>query len=169
MVGRKRKPTKLHLVHGTAQKCRINKNEPKPPDDLPRSAAELDSRESYWYGIVVSRIQLLGVASSVDSERVMMLAQDLAMLELHNQDIRERGRIYAKIDLVKLPPTKEHPAGEVKAQKTWKANPAVGQRSDCIRRINSMLSEFGISPASRPKVSASGKDAEQKTGWEALV
>jgi P27 family predicted phage terminase small subunit len=162
MPGRKRKPAKLHLIQGTAQPCRMNKNEPVAPDDIPRPACEIGERESYWYGILVGRIQSLGIASSTDSEMVMLAAQCLADVETCQSDIKENGRNYTKIELLTLPD------GTIKAQKMLKANPAVAQLSDLRRNTQSLLNEFGLSPASRGKVSATGKKAEESNPWEAF-
>lgn len=160
MAGRKPKPTKLKLIKGTARKCRLNPKEPRAPENVPRAAVDLDSRSSFWYGIAVSRVQGLGIASVVDSERIMLLAMDLANLELHDTDIKEYGRVYVKVELLELPD------GTTKAQKILKANPAVGQRDACVRRINGMLSEFGLSPASRSKVTKSDDGEKEKNPFE---
>ena len=41
MSGHKRLPARLHVVRGTAQPCRINKDEPKAPDKAMRHARSL--------------------------------------------------------------------------------------------------------------------------------
>lgn len=134
MAGRKRKPSKLHLIQGTARPCRTNKKEPKAPEDVPRPAVDLDSRSAFWYGILVSRIQSLNVGSSADSEAVMLAATRLAEIEECDKKIAEYGRVYEHDGLIK-------------------SNPAVGQRSEAARHLQSLLAEFGLSPASRAKVS----------------
>jgi P27 family predicted phage terminase small subunit len=163
MAGRKRKPHHLHIVQGTIRPCRINKSEPKAPDEPPRAAVELDSRPAFWFGVVVGRLQGMGIASSADSEEVMLLAKRLAEIEECDVSIKEHGRVAVKIELITLP------SGEVKAQKTLKANPAVAQRSEAMRHAQSLLAEFGLSPASRGKVSAQSKGAENANPWESLV
>ena len=166
MAGRKRKPTHLHVVQGTAQPCRINKAEPKAPDEPPRSAVELEPRAEFWYGVIVGRLQGIGIASTVDSDNVMLLAMRLAEVEERTADIRAQGATYVKVDLIEVPGEDGKPV--VKAQKTIKANPAVAQRSEAMRHAQSLLAEFGLSPASRPKVSAPGRKP-QANSWESLV
>jgi len=168
MPGRKRKPTHLHIVQGTAQPCRMNKLEPKAPTEAPQPAIELNSRASYWYGVLVGRIQSLGVASIADSEQVMLLAIRMEEVEALTADIDANGRTLwveqvqtyhgrimygegGKPLIVRVP----HP------------NPAVGQRSDALRHAQSLLAEFGLSPASRGKVSKQPKEAPANR-WEAL-
>jgi len=41
-----------------------------------------------------------------------------------------------------------------------RAHPAVAMRSDAARRFQSLMSEFGLTPASRSKVSAQGGEGE---------
>lgn len=149
MAGRKRKPSKLHLIQGTARPCRTNKKEPKAPEDVPRPAVDLDSRSAFWYGILVSRIQSLNVGSSADSEDVMLCAKLLADIEDCEAKIAAWGRVY-------------------EANGILKSNPAVGQRSEAMRHIQSLLSEFGLSPASRAKVSANDTKREAVNPFEAF-
>jgi P27 family predicted phage terminase small subunit len=149
MAGRKRKPSKLHLIQGTARPCRTNKKEPKAPEDVPRPAVDLDSRSAFWYGILVGRIQSLNVGSSADSESVMLAARRLAEIEECDKNIDEFGMVYKHNDLIK-------------------ANPAVGQRSEAARHLQSLLSEFGLSPASRAKVSANDTKRESVNPFEAF-
>ena len=163
-TGRKRIPTKLHIVKGTAQPCRINKREPKAPNEPPRAAIELRPKQAYWYGVIVGRLQAMGIASSADSEAVMLLAECFEDIEECNESIKEHGRVYVKYELVTLP------SGEIKAQKMLRSNPAVGQRGDARRHAQSLLVEFGLTPASRGKVSVpeQGKGAAGNP-WEMLV
>lgn len=156
MAGRKRKPTHLHIVQGTKRPCRINKAEPDVPNEPPRAAVELESRVSFWYGIVVGRIQSVGVGSSADSEQVMLLANRLAEVEACDADIKKFGRVFENID----PKT-----GSI----SIKANPAVAQRSEAMRHSQSLLAEFGLSPASRGKVSANEKKKQPVNPWQEIA
>lgn len=166
MAGRKRKPTKLHLIQGTARPCRINKSEPAAPNEPPSSATELDSRASFWFGVIVGRLQSMGVASSVDSEQVMLLAIRLAEIDECNADIKQHGRTTVKIELIEIPDVD----GKMitKAQKYIRSNPAVAQRSEAMRHAQSLLAEFGLSPASRGKVSKQGDSESNANPWEAF-
>ena len=162
MAGRKRLPTRLHIVRGTAQPCRINRDEPKAPNEPPRPAIQLSSRASFWFGVIVGRIADMGISSVADSESVMLLALRLAEVEECDQEIKENGRVYAKFELVELP------SGETRAQKILKANPAVAQRSEAMRHAQSLLAEFGLSPANRAKIPA--RDAQKaENPWEKLI
>jgi hypothetical protein len=169
MAGRKRKPTHMHLVQGTARPCRINKNEPVAPNEPPSPAVALQPRASFWYGVIVGRIQNLGIASSVDSENVMLLAIRLAEIEECDKDIALNGRVL----VIKSPKTyrgqlildaDKKPVEETKTM----ANPAVAQRSEAMRHSQSLLAEFGLSAATRGKVSKQTTKEAPANRWEAL-
>lgn len=155
-------------MQGTARPCRLNKREPKAPDEPPRAASELSPRASFWYGVICGRIRSMGVGSSADSEMVMILAMRLAEIEECNADIAQYGNKTSKIELITVPD--ENGQMVTKAQRSWKHNPAVAQRSEAMRHSQSLLAEFGLSPSSRGKVSATAREGkgEQSNPWEAL-
>ena len=171
MAGRKRKPTHMHLIQGTARPCRINKSEPVPSPEPPRAAIELRPKSSFWFGIVVGRLQGIGIASSTHSENVMLLAMRLAEVEECDADIAVNGRIF----LVREVKTYR---GQVVYDKEGKPvetvkpvpNPAITERAEASRHAQSLLAEFGLSPASSGKVSApGGKRKAEPTSWQAIA
>jgi len=149
MAGRKRKPRYMHLVQGTAQPCRM-KDEPKAPPSAPNPAIEISSRASFWFGVLCTRLQALKIGSAVDSETVMLCAVRLAEIEECNADIQAYGRVTFKIETIMVPGPDDKLV--MKAQKILKSNPAVTQRSEALRHAQSLLAEFGLSPASRGKI-----------------
>jgi hypothetical protein len=169
MPGRKKLPTKFKLIKGTDRKCRTNKSEPIAPDEPPRSAISLPSSASFWYGVAVSRIQSLGVGSVVNSEMVMLLAIVLEGIEADEKDIGINGR------QILISETKTY-RGEVILGKDGKpvetvkpiTNPAVMRLSDGIKRAQSLLAEFGLSPSSQSKVSRNDKPKESANPFEAF-
>ena len=169
MPGRKRKPTHLHIVQGTAQPCRLNKLEPKAPNTPPQPATPLEPRVSFWYGVVCGRIQGLGIASSVDSEMVMLLAMRLAEVDECTAHIKEHGSVTKKIEMIDVPVPDRPGEFITEAQILLKPNPAVAQRTQAVRHAQSLLAEFGLSPASRAKVSKldSTRKAPENI-WESL-
>lgn len=162
MAGRKKLPTNMKLIKGTSRKCRENPNEPVSPPDVPRAAVDLPSRASFWFGILVGRAQSLNVGSSADSEMLMLAASRCAEIEEADKLIAEIGPVYSKVELITLPD------GKVKAQKTYKSNPACAQRSEALRHLQSLLAEFGLSPASRSKVSANDGQKPVANPFEAF-
>jgi phage terminase small subunit len=169
MVGRKKIPAHMHIVKGTARPCRMNKKEPKAPNEAPSSAVELSPRASFWYGVIVGRIQGLGIASSVDSENVMLLAIRLAEIEECDKDIAANGRVLYVREVKTyrgeiIYDNQRKPVESVKPV----SNPAVSQRSDAMRHTQSLLAEFGLSAAMRSKVSKLQPDVVPANSWEAF-
>ena len=171
MTGRKRKPAHMHLVQGTVRPCRVNKHEPKAPAELPSAPyCQVSERCAVLFGLIVGWLQGMGIASVVDTANITNLAMRLEEIEDCTTEIRERGRTYAKIELIEIPEIDENGKQVMilKAQKLWKPNPAVAQRSEAMRHAQSLLAEFGLSPASRSKVSVD-KKGQSIDRWKSLV
>lgn len=172
MPGRKRKPTRLHLLQGTAQPCRMNPKEPKAPAELPSVPyCQVSERCIVLFGMIISWLYGMRIASVVDTANITHLAMRLEEIEECNREIKERGRNYAKIDLIEVPEMDGNGKQKMvlKAQKLWKPNPAVAQRSEAMRHAQSLLAEFGLSPASRGKVSASSEQSKTDNSWESFL
>ncbi len=175
MKGRKRLPRHLKLVKGTLQPCRENKREPQPPPSVPAPAIELGSRESYWFGIVVGRLQAMHIGSAVDSEMVMLLATRLAEIEECDALIKEHGRTYSRYETIEVPNPKypgplttegkpTEPKMIVRTQRILKSNPAVSMRSEGLRHAQSLLAEVGLSITGRNRISVS--DDDDPSPWD---
>lgn len=173
MKGRKRKPTHMNLVEMTARKDRQNKNEPRPAPDLPTAPfCPVLPRCSVLFGMIVGWLQRMGLASSSDTVAISLLAMRLEEIEQCAENIQANGSAYAKIELIEVPVPDNPGKTAVKAQEVWKSNPAVAQRAEAMRHAQSLISEFGLSPAARAKVSAIlGVGGEKKAGnpWESIA
>src|SRR5262245_6070467 len=95
MAGRKRKPSHIHLVQGTARPDRINKNEPKAPSEPPRAPSFLSKRAAEHFGTLTARIQSLGLATVADTEKVMLAAVRMEEIETLYGVIQAEGYTYA--------------------------------------------------------------------------
>jgi P27 family predicted phage terminase small subunit len=158
-------------MRGTARPCRINRNAPAAQNEPPRAPAELSKRATEIFGTLVGRLESMRLASATDTELLALLAARLEEHELATENIRANGSTYAKIEIIEVPDP-EHPGSTItRTQKMWKANPAVAQRSEAMRHCQSLLAEFGLSPASRARLAAPGhgKAADESNRWEALV
>ncbi len=152
-MARKRLPTKLHIVRGTAQPCRINKLEPKAPPEPPRAPEWLSKRATEIFGMLTGRLQGMGLASVAYTEMQALAAIRLEEVELRQADIDANGAVYAKVELIEVPDPERPGSTVTKAQKIWKANPAVAMRDAAARHAQSILSgEFGLSPSGKTKV-----------------
>ena len=143
-AGRPLKPTVLKALGGTLQPSRTNAHEPTPAVFLPTPPAWLsDKARQYWgdIGAVLLDMKLCTVA---DGPALQLLTETLAEWAEARQAVHRKGLTYetttATGDLMCRP------------------NPEVTIAADAMRRALRMLSEFGLTPASRGKVSALGDE-----------
>lgn len=149
-----RKPTALKVLHGTNRKDRANPAEPKagmlradapPPDWLSERGREA------WTDLL-PLLRGMKVATVADPTALALLCDALAEYVEARSVVAEQGAIYWT-------------RGKVEMQRT---HPAVAIAQDAWRRAKTMLSEFGLTPAARSRVSsASGEEQDPLAKWAA--
>lgn len=142
-MGNAKKPTALKVLTGTARKSRSNPTEPKAiagglvaPDYL----TELQAEEFRRIGVMVGEIML--VAGRADSDALAQLVIALEAIAVDNALIADIGPYYKKDDGTPM------------------AHPATRRIAQNQQRLQALMGEFGLTPASRSKVSAMGKADE---------
>lgn len=145
-MGRKPKPDHLKVLSGTAQKCRMNPDAPAANVGTAEAPAWLSSRAAEIFDQITATLLGMGIASPDDQAALAMLASRLEEVELMTAAIEDGGRVYETV-------------GQGGATMI-RARPEVGMRNEAMRHAQSLLSEFGLTPAARSKVSA-GKPAEE--------
>jgi phage terminase small subunit len=75
MAGRKRKPTKLKILQGTARKDRMTKNEPQPELGMPDIPDWLSPEGIEEWGRVMAGMGGLGVIAKIDAGALAMYCQ----------------------------------------------------------------------------------------------
>jgi P27 family predicted phage terminase small subunit len=144
-MGNKAKPTTLKVLQGTARKDRSNPSEPKAvagalvaPDYL----TELQASEFNRLASMVGEIMM--VAGRSDADALAQLAITLEAIAIDNQLLADPqiGPYYAKDDGTPV------------------AHPATRRIIANQQRAQALMNEFGLTPASRSKVSAMGKADE---------
>lgn len=136
--GRKRTPDHLKVVSGTYRPDRANPDAPDAAKERPQPPAWLDESAGAWFELLADRIEGLGLASSTYTEALALAAARMAEIEECNEAIATYGRVYE---------TKT-----TNGDKAVKNNPAVAQRNEAMRHLQSLLAEFGLTPASIGKV-----------------
>ena len=144
--GRKKIPDNLKVVAGTDRSDRINENQPVPTPGVAGVPEVLSERGAELFSQLSGILDGLGIASPDDVHALTMVAQRLEQVEVLTTMIEDSGYTY-KTD-----------AGLVKG------NPAVGMRSDAMRHAQSLLSDFGLNPAARSKVSVGRLPEENPFG-----
>ncbi|MCL4068347.1 phage terminase small subunit P27 family [Pseudomonas sp. GX19020] len=142
MAGRKKTPDHLKLVKGTAQKCRMNPEAPAANVGTATAPAWLSERAAELFDQISATLLGMGIASPDDQHVLSLVASRIEEVEILTAVIEDAGRTY------------QTEAG------LWKARPEVAMRNEAMRHAQSLLAEFGLTPAARSKVSA-GKPAEK--------
>ncbi|PZX18754.1 P27 family predicted phage terminase small subunit [Palleronia aestuarii] len=140
MPGRKRKPDHLKVLTGTLEPRRSNADAPSPNPGVTVPPEWLSDRAAEIFATTSAILEGMGIASTDDVHVLAMLASRLEEIELMTAIIEDAGRTYQTTNI----------AGDV----MYRARPEVGMRNEAMRHAQSLLAEFGLTPAARSKVSA---------------
>lgn len=152
MAGRKRTPDHLKVVAGTDRPDRMNPDAPVPSEAVPEAPEWLSKRASEIFEQLVSITGGMGIASASDAAMLAMAASRLEEVEICTALIEDGGRTFVS--------HAEYDSEGRATSQQIKGHPAVAQRSEAMRHAQSLLVEFGLSPAARSKVSATKKNDE---------
>lgn len=159
MAGRKRIPDHLKIIAGTAQPCRMNPDAPVPSAELPTAPSWLSGRAAEIFTGLVGILEQMGIASANDTAGLALLASRLEEVEICTAMIEDGGRTFVSRVVY-------DDEGRITEQQI-KANPVVAQRSEAMRHAQSLIAEFGLTPAARSKVSAT--KAPEENPFKALM
>jgi P27 family predicted phage terminase small subunit len=144
--GPKALPTQMKVLKGTAQPCRVNKKEPKLAVERSMVPKWLSKRAQEAYIDLSDILVGMQVLTKADRTALEMLCDAYAEYRQAREYIEQHGMSY-EVN------TKD---GSV----LHKVYPQVAIGSDAYKRVRSMMTEFGLTPASRGKVSAQGEQAD---------
>jgi len=150
--GRPRKPTSLKALKGTLQPCRENKKEPKPKVELPEIPETLKGMDGGAWENLGRKLEAMKVISGMDQMAFELLCGVYAEYigarrPLWVEDVANPGKfIYEPMYEVSIT-NKDGSTSEY-----MKARPEVAIVSDAWRRLEKMLSNFGLTPSSRSKI-----------------
>ncbi|MGY6410779.1 MAG: phage terminase small subunit P27 family [Alkalilacustris sp.] len=141
--GRKRIPEHLKVVRGTDRPDRRNDAAPAPVSARPPMPSTLTETAQANWDRFCGVLEAMGVLTVADEFALEQLVEAYADWRQSHEIIAAEGTHYE--------------SESVKGGLMVRAHPAVGMRSDAARRFQSLLSEFGLTPASRSRVSAAEK------------
>lgn len=159
--GRKKTPETVKLLKGSFRKDRANDSAPNQAPDGMRAPSWLPREAVEYFGVLKSRLEEYGLNSSSYTEALSLAAMRLAEVDELNQIVAEDGPIYLSEKWTR------DDDGNLKKTVLKKSNPAVGQRNEAMRHLQSLLAEFGLTPASVSKINAGGKKKPQNA-FEAI-
>ena len=142
MPGRKRLPTTLKKLKGTAQTCRLNKNEPKVKVVTLKCPAYLDKQGKKAFKELAALLADMKVTAPSDQKSLGILADNYSMYLQMRAIIQVQGPTYSSMN--------------AQGDEYHRTRPEVGVMHSALKVVLSKMSEFGLTPSSRSKVSATG-------------
>lgn len=135
-MGKRPLPTQLKLIQGTLQNCRTNKNEPMPPVTVPKRPKHLSKAAAAEWNRMAPVLVDMGLLSGLDSACLAGYCELYARWQKAEQEIQTGGEVVAT------------PNGSLQV------SPWVSIAHRSMVEMRKFLAEFGLSPASRSKVTA---------------
>jgi P27 family predicted phage terminase small subunit len=149
--GRKPKNDRTKIIKGTFRPCRANKNAPDEdkngmvaPSWLPADCLDHFQRVKKLVGV-------FNLDSASWTEAAAMIAMRIHEIETCNRVIEQEGRTYETIS--------------TSGDKLFKGHPIVSQKNEAMRHLQSLLSEFGLTPAAIRRVGGGDGKTKKKDPW----
>jgi P27 family predicted phage terminase small subunit len=140
MRGRKPKPTALKLLTGNAGKRRLNQSEPKPPIDIPDCPEHLTEPARTEWERITPILKQQGLVTRLDRAALAAYCQNYARLAEAEGHIKP-GQLIVKTSFGPIP------------------NPYLGVANRAYKLMKDFLTEFGLTPVSRSRISGAAPPA----------
>lgn len=150
-AGRKPKPTNLKLIQGTFRPDRANPFEPKPRLSIPPCPKYLQGEARKQYGKMAKKLARIGLMTELDDMALSMLCQAWSEYLEATDQVKKSGM------LVKSP--NGFPV----------LNPYLIAANQALKKVRSLLAEFGMTPGSRSRIHAAGAAEESDSEWAKLL
>ena len=142
--GRKPLPTVLKLLHGNPGRRPLNENEPKPALRLPQAPGHLSPEARKEWRRSGRMLLQLGVMTEADRTALALYCQAYGRWVEAEEALRRYGFMV------------KSPAGFPMQ------SPYLAVANKCMEQMRSLLSEFGLTPASRTKVQVQEPEADNE-------
>ena len=142
MPGRKKTPTRLKVLKGTAQPCRLNPNEPIIKVVELKCPNYLDPQAKRTFKKLAKLLQEMEVTAVSDQQALAMLSDMYSIYRKMHSLLQKVGFTY-----------------EIETQNGGtmiRTRPEVAILTEAWKNTRSMMAEFGLTPSSRSKVSTPG-------------
>ncbi len=150
-TGRKPKPTNLKLIQGTYRRDRSNPSEPKPRAVVPPCPKFLEGEARKQYQKTAKKLARIGLMTELDDMALAMLCQAWQEYLDNTEQVKKSGI------LVKSP--NGFPV----------LNPYLIAANQAIKKVRSLLAEFGMTPGSRSRIHAAAGSDEGDDEWSKLL
>lgn len=147
--GRKQLPTNLKVLKGTAQKSRLNPKEPKPKNDKIRMPEGLSDLAKKHFKKVSKELKEAGILTNIDVQALALYCEAYARWMDANEKINNFGSV-------------------IKAPSGYPVqSPYLSISNKAFEQMKAMLTEFGMTPSSRSKVTSNKANANDDP-WKNL-
>ena len=142
MRGRKPLPTAVHEMQGTYKKNpqRRRGSEPQPPPGAPECPGHLDDVAQEEWAMMCQILSDMGVLSKADRAALELYCQSYSDWRKACENVEKFGQVLVDTDGDQAQPAKRNPYDLIKER----------CGAACLR----LLVEFGLTPSSRTRVSA---------------
>jgi P27 family predicted phage terminase small subunit len=160
VAGRKPQPTHLKLVKGITRKDRVNRNEPKALPGMPDRPLRLSDAVARAAWARFGKMLLdMGVLTLADGMALERLCECYAQVNKLQRNVDNHGHT-AETQAF----DKNHKP--IPGVTVIKARPEVAMLSDADRRLRAYLTDFGLTPSARGKISTT-KPGQGADDWSA--
>ena len=146
MRGRPAKPTAIKRREGNPGKRPLNESEPSAGNGPPRMPPGLTGREKTLWRQLCQTLGAMGVLDKADGLAIRMMCSAYEEWQRCRTWCRTHGDHYVS----------ETGEGSV----MYRAYPQVAQGAEAWRRLKSLVTEFGLTPAARVKLGNQGEDED---------
>jgi P27 family predicted phage terminase small subunit len=151
MVGRKNQPTALKLIKGNPSKAPLNVNEPQPEKITQIIAPDFLSKEAKKEYVSVAKLLTpIGLMTSADTRALEVYSETYATWKEATMKVSASGMV------VKSP--NGYPI----------QNPYLSIANQAAKRMQSLLSEFGMTPSSRTRFEVDGGTSEDSNPYSKI-
>lgn len=164
MKGRKPKPAHLHSVHGNPGKRPLKKDYGQKFEKVPKAPTELTARAKKHWPVVAKRLFHAGVLARTDIDGLIAYCEAYGAWREAMNDVARRGEFFEPIKTVTTKPdgtTIEKYGPPVR-------NPYLNIANKEFEKMSKLLTEFGMTPSSRTRVSPVPGGDDGGDGWGAV-
>lgn len=155
MRGRKPKPTNLKVLQGTARPDRVRGDEPRPDPNLPAPPDHLSADALVEWGRISGQLYKLGLLSEIDRSALA------AYCQAYGRWVQAERALAARISEADKGGLLDTTPNGLQQQ-----HALVGIANKALELMHKFLTEFGMTPSARSRLSV-GKDKEKESRFKA--
>ena len=144
-------PTKLKVLRGNPGRRPLNENEPDPEASIPEKPDSLSEEAAKVWDKITIELDKIGLLSDIDGSALEMYCEALATFRYCSRKIAEHGGI-----------------GEYLENRSAQTSQLFAAQMKALDAVKKFCTEFGMTPASRSRISVKKKDKKRDSLGEFL-